>query len=139
VGRYDNPTPPRYLAPVDSLKIPALRNRWGRGIAEDMYIMPVFSKMSTDSPTLSCKAQRSCGPQSKCNCYSKFVNVHLWYKWHVPSVRLPGCGYVGKVENENMYIYRLLSCLGLFTSCTSMSGCTYLINATMHTQIHACA
>jgi hypothetical protein len=24
VGRYDNPLPPRFLAPIDSLKIPAL-------------------------------------------------------------------------------------------------------------------
>jgi hypothetical protein len=24
-GRYDNPIPPRFLAPIDSLKIPALR------------------------------------------------------------------------------------------------------------------
>jgi hypothetical protein len=24
-GRYDNPIPPRFLAPIDSLKIPALK------------------------------------------------------------------------------------------------------------------
>jgi hypothetical protein len=30
-GRYDNPLPPRFLAPIDSLKIPALEARGGFG------------------------------------------------------------------------------------------------------------
>ncbi len=31
-GRYDNPIPPRFLAPIDSLKVPALAGRQNRPI-----------------------------------------------------------------------------------------------------------
>jgi hypothetical protein len=41
-GRYDNPIPPRFLAPIDFLKIPAqytelefLKSLWGLGTEEE--------------------------------------------------------------------------------------------------------
>jgi hypothetical protein len=41
-GRYDNPIPPRFLAPIDSLKIPAQKsipsNRFRAGTANRMLV-----------------------------------------------------------------------------------------------------
>ncbi len=44
-GRYDNPIPPRFLAPIDSLKIPALpatQREWQRG-KEGRHLSPSYS------------------------------------------------------------------------------------------------
>jgi hypothetical protein len=37
-GRYDNPIPPRFLAPIDSLKIPALITGAGYAVVKDKCI-----------------------------------------------------------------------------------------------------
>jgi hypothetical protein len=41
-GRYDNPNPPRFLAPIDSLKIPALINTYkGAHVFRFMSSLPL--------------------------------------------------------------------------------------------------
>ncbi len=37
-GRYDNPIPPRFLAPIDFLKIPALNDKQGCRTGPPGYI-----------------------------------------------------------------------------------------------------
>jgi hypothetical protein len=53
-GRYDNPIPPRFLAPTDSLKIRALAGRYENPIPP-WYLAPIdFLKI----PALSVGSQR---------------------------------------------------------------------------------
>jgi hypothetical protein len=44
-GRYDNPIPPRFLAPIDFLKIPA------QLVSNNLFLLKIFSVMNRSSRT----------------------------------------------------------------------------------------
>ncbi len=51
-GRYDNPIPPRFLAPIDFLNIPALQGQpnWSDAVCSDKYFSVESSEISSPPP-----------------------------------------------------------------------------------------